>query len=114
MKYKLIAFLLGSILIADAALACSPPRYRSPANQLKVLNSPLALMRISNNGLFLLKMVPTFWEQKGQGYDFFEKKPAYGVVYKIKQDGGLQQLWTINNIHPEASRKYFFPLTTIF
>lgn len=107
MKYKVMALLLGGILIVDAALACSPPRYRSPAHQLNALNSPSALMQVSSDGQFLLKMIPTLWEQKGQDYDFIEKKSAYGAVYKIKQQGELQQLWIIKNIHPEASRKYF-------
>lgn len=112
MKKVIWLIAISSLFLAEIALACSPPRYRSPADQLNDLNSPLPLMQTSANGQYLLKMVPTFWVLN---HDFVEKRSAYGTIYKIRKDGELQQLWSIKELHRNAKNKSFMsPSYTIF
>ena len=112
MKKAISLIVLGSLLTVDASLACTPPHYRTPADRLNAMNSPLPLMQVSDNGQYLLKMTPTLW---GMNNGFIEKRSAYGAVFKIRQNGDLQQLWTVKDLHPQAKNEYFMsPRYAIF
>lgn len=112
MKKTVPLIIIGSLLAVDVSLACSPPRYRTPTHQLNAMNSPLPLLQTSNNGQYLLKMVPTLWAMKN---GFIEKRSAYGTVFKIRQNGELQQLWSVKDLHPQAKNEYFMsPIYEIF
>lgn len=70
-------------------------------------------MQVSNNGQYLLKMIPTLWGVNNNS--FFEKRSAYATTFKLKLNGELQQLWSIKNLHPQAKNEHFMsPRYTIF
>lgn len=112
MKKVLLLVAIGSLLAVDVSLACSPPRYRTPTDRLNAMNSPLPLLQTSGDGQYLLKMVPILWAMKN---GFIEKRSAYGTVFKIRQNGDLQQLWTVKDLHPQAKNEHFIsPRYAIF
>ena len=107
MKKAVLLIAVGSLLAVEASLACTPPRYRTPADRLNAMNSPLPLMQVSDNGQYLLKMVPTLWGMKNQD-TFFEKRSAYATAFKLKPTGELQQLWSIKDLHPQGKNEAVF------
>lgn len=84
-----ISFVLSSLL-AQTSLACSPPRPPQPGQE----NKNPAQIITSDNGLYLLKMIPPLYKRDNQGY-LVVVRQAYGEAFKITPDGKLEPIWKI-------------------
>ena len=85
--------LLILLLTTNIAGACSwgPPT-------LPRLNNTSASMVTSENNKFLLKMLPSRWEQKGRKY--FKVKESIGTVFELEKNGDFQYFWNTKDVSP--------------
>jgi len=92
-----IAFLINLVILSllpQNSYAC---RYRTP--NLKDLNSLPALMEISENKQYLVKLIPSLWAGKTKNH-IIKKRESYGIVFKIRKNGQLQYKWSAKDLYP--------------
>lgn len=89
--------LLSIILFSNTSFACRPAK-----STLEALNRLEATTMRSEDGRYLLKMIPSRWAKHKSW--FIKTRESYGVAFKVRKDGRLRYLWSGKGLHPTEMR----------